>query len=45
MNDSTHVGESREQVEGEEGLWVGGGLGPAQRGTGQRWHNAVTHIT
>lgn len=45
VTDSTHVCESRQQVEGEEGLGVRGGLGPAQRGTSQRRQNAVTHIT
>lgn len=45
MTDSTHVSESRQQVEGEEGLRIWGGLGPAQRGTDQRRQSAVTHIT
>lgn len=45
VTDSTHVCESRQQVEGEEGLGVRGGLGPAQRGTSQWRQNAVTHIT
>lgn len=33
MTDSTHISESGQQVEGEEGFRVRGGLGPAQRGT------------
>ncbi len=44
MTDGTHVSESRQQVEGEEGLGVRGDLGSAQRGTSQRRQNAVTHI-
>lgn len=45
MTDSTHVSESRQQVEGEEGFRVRRGLGPAQRGTSQRRQSAVAHIT
>lgn len=45
MTDSTHVSESRQQVEGEEGFRVRRGLGPAQCGTSQRRQRAVAHIT
>lgn len=41
----THVGEAGKQMEGEEALGVGGGLGPAQRGTSQRRQGTVAHIT
>ncbi|TNN85703.1 hypothetical protein EYF80_003950 [Liparis tanakae] len=40
MIDSTHVGESRQQMEGDEGTRVQGGLGSAQR-----QQSAVTHTT
>lgn len=49
VTDSTHIGEARQQAEGEAGLHVGGGggggLGPARGGTSRRRHDAVAHIT
>lgn len=48
VTDGTHIGEARQQAEGEVGLHVGGGgggLGPARGGTSRRRHDAVAHIT
>lgn len=45
QTDSTHISKVGQQVEGEEGLHVRGGLGPARRRTSQLWQNAVTCIT
>lgn len=45
QTDSTHISKVGQQVEGEEGLHVRGGLGPARCQTSQLWQNAVTCIT
>lgn len=45
QTDSTHISKVGQQVEGEEGLHVRGGLGPARRRASQLWQNAVTCIT
>lgn len=40
-----HIMETRQQVEGEEGFQLWGGLGPARHGTSRCWQGTVTHVT